>query len=646
MMRINFRRLTYTIILVLFPMLGMAQINTQRLLDIGRNALYFEDYIVAIQYFNQVIKVKPHLTDPYLYRAYAKLNLEDYRGAIEDCNIALEINPFLPKVYYCRGYAYRQIGQLDKSTEDLKKSLEFEPNNINTTNLWIENLIRTNQTTEALEVCDSLIKEYPRYTEGYLLRSQIFLQQQDTVSAIANLDTATTYNKNADLAYAIRGMIYYEQGNNEAGLIDLDKAISLNAYRADYYGNRAIIRMAANNLRGAMSDFDTAIEIDNKNALSYFNRGLLRANVGDDNRAIDDFTTCLALDPNHYNAYMQRAVLNYKTGDYKGAISDYTTIIDQYPDFIPAYYGRSQAKRKLRDKLGADKDEHIAMQIEDDIRSGRRTPKSAQEKALEPSAEARAIVHQLSSQQKDKYQSDIRGQVQNKDITIVPLSNFIIGTPDSTQQIKRQSLFNEQLDKYNQSTNSRLEFCTIQKHKQGTDINLYFSKIDACTQQLQSNPLHQTTLMERAYCLTQVEDFNSAIADLDLIIKHYPTNVLAYFNRANARIKEAETSKDGLTQATFILAQSDLYMALQLDKNLIYAVYNIGYIQLLQEKYADAIATFSQCIDTYPDFAEAYYNRGLIYIYQGDKEKGRKDLSKAGELGLHEAYNIIKRYAY
>ena len=115
-------------------MLGMAQINTQRLIDIGRNALYVEDYVVAIQYFNQVIKAKPHLTEPYLYRAYAKLSLEDYRGAIEDCNLALDINPFLPKVYYCRGYAYRQIGQLDKSTEDLKKSLEFEPNNINTTN--------------------------------------------------------------------------------------------------------------------------------------------------------------------------------------------------------------------------------------------------------------------------------------------------------------------------------------------------------------------------------------------------------------------------------------------------------------------------------------------------------------------------------
>lgn len=627
-------------------MMGMAQINTQRLIDIGRNALYFEDYVVAIQYFNQVIKAKPHLTDPYLYRAYAKLSLEDYRGAIDDCNQALEINPFLPKVYYCRGYAYRQIGQLEKSTEDLKKSLEFEPNNINTTNLWIENLIRLEETNEALSVCDSLIKEYPKYTEGYILRAQIQLQKTDTLQAIANLDTAILYNNKADLAYAMRGMIRYEIGQNEPGLSDLDQAISINSYRSDYYGNRAIIRMKMNNLRGAMSDFDTAIDIDNKNALSYFNRGLLRANVGDDNRAIDDFSTCLALDPNNYNAYMQRAILSTQVGDYKGAIKDYTVILEQYPDFIPAYYGRSKAKRKMHDKIGADKDEYMAMQIEREVRSGKRPPKTSQQKALEPNAQARAIVHQLNAQKKDRYNSDIRGQVQDKDVAIVPLSNFIIGTPDPDAQIKRQSLYNAQIDNYNKLTGSDLEFCTVQKAKKATDVNTYFSTIDSCTEQLRTNPTHQRTLMLRAYCLTQVEDFSSAIADFDLLIKHYPANVLAYFNRANARIREAETSKDGLTQATCMLAINDLYMALQLDPKLIYAVYNIGYIHLLQEKYSDAIAFFTQCIDTYPDFAEAYYNRGLIYIYQGNKEQGRKDLSKAGELGIHEAYNIIKRYAY
>lgn len=48
------KRILYTL-LIMFPVLASAQINTDRVMAIGRNALYFEDYVLSIQYFNQVI---------------------------------------------------------------------------------------------------------------------------------------------------------------------------------------------------------------------------------------------------------------------------------------------------------------------------------------------------------------------------------------------------------------------------------------------------------------------------------------------------------------------------------------------------------------------------------------------------------------
>ena len=79
-----------------------SQINTDRMMIIGRNALYFEDYILSIQYFNRVIQSKPYLAEPYLYRAIAKLSLEDFLSAEEDCTAALERNPFIVRAYYVR----------------------------------------------------------------------------------------------------------------------------------------------------------------------------------------------------------------------------------------------------------------------------------------------------------------------------------------------------------------------------------------------------------------------------------------------------------------------------------------------------------------------------------------------------------------
>ena len=52
--------------LLLGMLSGRAQVNTDQVLRIGQNALYFEDYMLSIQYFNQVIASKPYLAQPYL----------------------------------------------------------------------------------------------------------------------------------------------------------------------------------------------------------------------------------------------------------------------------------------------------------------------------------------------------------------------------------------------------------------------------------------------------------------------------------------------------------------------------------------------------------------------------------------------------
>ena len=91
--------------LLLYPSFLWAQINTDRVMTIGRNALYFEDYVLSIQYFNQVINAKPYLAEPYFFRGLAKLNLDDNRGAEEDCSEAIKRNPFVVSAYQVRGLA-------------------------------------------------------------------------------------------------------------------------------------------------------------------------------------------------------------------------------------------------------------------------------------------------------------------------------------------------------------------------------------------------------------------------------------------------------------------------------------------------------------------------------------------------------------
>ena len=74
------------------------------------------------------------------------------------------------------------------------------------------------------------------------------------------------------------------------------------------------------------------------------------------------------------------------------------------------------------------------------------------------------------------------------------------------------------------------------------------------------------------------------------------------------------------------------------------AYYNRAYIKSLVNDLPGAIYDYGQAISLNKDFQEAYYNRGLINIYLNETENGCQDLSKAGELGLREAYYAISRY--
>ena len=72
--------------------------------------------------------------------------------------------------------------------------------------------------------------------------------------------------------------------------------------------------------------------------------------------------------------------------------------------------------------------------------------------------------------------------------------------------------------------------------------------------------------------------------------------------------------------------------------------YNLGNVHLQMQEFHKAIDDYSLAIKYEKNLAEAYYNRGLTLLFLGEKDLANSDLSKAGELGIKEAYAVIKRF--
>lgn len=680
---VEMRRLIYRIFLFIFALAvfpAVAQINTDRVMNIGRNALYFEDYVLSIQYFNQVIKAKPYWAEPYFYRAVAKLSLDDFRGAEADATACIDRNPYMVDAYQVRGIARQNMENYADAIADYKQGLEYEPHD----RPMLMNLAIAQVQIENYPAADSayvaLFAQYPSYAPAYLSRSQFNLMRGDTIAARADVDKAIEYDKNMAPAYQIRAHIRMKHDADYNGALeDMNMAVRLEPQSPTAYINRALVRYYMDDLRGAMTDYDYVLIIAPGNIMAHYNRGLLRMQVGDRNRAIEDFTAVLTQEPDNYFARYNRAILYDILGQYADAIADYDAVLEVYPDYIGGLYARSEAKRKSGDLRGGEADFNKAYALQEEAKKDPERAVEAVEKAATKAERTesdkninkfdRLLVadNDASEAFAPKYESKVRGRVQDRNVRVSMQPMFVLTYYERPNELRPSNFFSDELDYLNGLqafpyrlvlTNDEAILTTSQINERFLSINRYDRYIDTLST---PDPL---AYFGRAIDMMLIQDYAGALADLDRVIEQSPQFMLAYFERAVVRYKNMEyrrrqqagaNAQPSATPITgmplqlnpeaveYDLIYRDLARVLELSPRFYYAYYNRGNLYFAQQDVASAIADYTDALRLQPDLAAAYFNRGLAYLKAGDEAKGRADLSKAGELGIMAAYNILKR---
>lgn len=660
------RRLRVIFALILGAVaVATAQINTDQVLRVGQNALYFEDYMLSIQYFNRVIQAKPYLAQPYFLRAIAKLNLDDYTGADADASRAIELNPYLTDAWEVRGVARQNLGRDSAAIADYAHALVLLPRN----RQLLFNKALAESDIKDYAAADSsfaaLLRYYPGFDSGYLGRARLSLARADTVAASADIEKALSINRNAVNAYIMRADIAIGRSSDfKSALADMDEAIRLQPRVPGLYINRAYFRYRLDDYFGAMADFDYALQLDPVNRTALFNRGLLLTEAGANDKALLDFDRLLELDPDNYRALYNRALLNKAKGRFADALADINRVIAEFPTLPNAFYIRGDIYRSMNDLRRASRDI-------DRARSLARSAVPSDEVPDEPETTAEMSSEQVARQfatlltvddnaaiQEEYNNSAIRGKVQDRNLQIEPEGWIELSYYSAPSELRPGGYYIKEVDDINSTRILRFNILVTPAVPM-TDSEVsarHFKSIDYYNSYLASHTPRAIDYIGRAMDFMTVRDYPRAILDIDRALELTPDLAVGYLLRAQAgyrhwqseRLLPPDTGVDALTRSTLSRKAlddvvADLRRCLDLSPRMAEAWYNLAVANLEAGDYTSALAALNRAIELKPGMGEAWYNRGYVYLRLGNQRLGVADLSRAGELGILPAYNLIKR---
>ena len=478
--------------------------------------------------------------------------------------------------------------------------------------------------------------------------------------AYADFEQGIRTNRENPTGYNRRGALYFEQRRFAEAEADFDKAIECDTTLPLSYFNRALVYNETNRPMKSLADLDHVLKLDSTSSVTYFNRAIIRTNIGDYNRALEDYDKVAKYSPENVLVYYNRAILHSHLGNTRKAESDYSKAIELYPDFANAYLGRSYQRYLRRDYAGSKRDRE-----------------TAERKIAEYKARLSDSTHSIYADTTRRFNkllsfdSRLGGsfkriesrRVANERTSLLPMFRFTFASDSARQSISTQRHHAQRAADFIEHFNNK------QLHLSCYESDLPTDTLSVINRRLKQAHKEGKREWQEVFALAisegLVKQYTNSINSYTTSINLNPSNPFLYLNRAATRAEMIDfiSSIDNAYQRISIESDparqlhnagnrtydysdaiADLSTAIELYPGFSFAYYNRANLLALSGKLPEAYDDYTKAIELNPHFAEAYYNRGLIQIYMKDTRKGCLDISKAGELGISDAYEVLKTY--
>lgn len=643
-----------------FGLQAKAQYDKNYIYYMSQNSIVNKQYYEAISLLTILIDADSVSRDGYFLRAVAKYNLNDLIGAEQDFSSAIRINPVYVEAYQYRAITRSIMGNWDDAINDFKKALAIRPDYIGTYYSRGVTFLMCQQFDNAIADFNKFIQKNPKAMEAYLNRGSAYLMLKDTLRAFKDFDKAVEVKPRSSEALTRRGTILSIMNRTKESLEDFNKAIFYDKENKIAFFNRALLYARDHKPTKAIDDFSSVIALDSTNSLTYFNRAITKAQIGDFNSAMHDYDKVVELSPGNVLGYYNRAALAVRLGDMEKALNDYSSTIDLYPDFANAYLARASVRYQLGDMVGSKRDNDIAEAKINSYQSKYKGAAGSEEFSIY--ADTSQNFNKILSFDSN-FNADDKVKDKNVDIKLLSLYR-LVKTKDISDREKLENAKDKSVLAFITDSGINNLIISNENIDMTRDEIIAEKNSRAVRGDGVNAPKIWKVVFEDAISSYSIKQYTSAISELTTAIENSPRNPFLYMNRSSIHCEmmefvqsigtsgqrfviEADKSKElHTTQRVYDFnnALIDINYAISLNPNIAYFYYNRANIYVLSGDMPQAIADYTKAIEIEEKFPAAYYNRGLVQIYLKENKKGYLDLSRAGELGLKNAYEVIKKY--
>lgn len=293
----------------------------------------------AAQSFQRAISADPK--NPDARAALARFYLSEGKKAeAEDfLRQAKKDFPDNPAGYRLLGDFYFATGDLDNALAEYASLYRDHPTDLQLKKNYIELLIEKNQTAQARNLTDEILKKNPNDSDALVYRSQMQISDGQLNDAISTLQTVIKNDPNHAEAHYVFGIGLEKQGNLERAESEWREAVRLRPNLLD--AHRALAAAAMR--QGDMSSLDQSatriISLQPGSPEGYGLRALSNINRQHFSEAEEDIRKAIALAPQSSFGYLQMGNLRSAQKRYPDAAKAYQEALDRSPNSSDALRG-------------------------------------------------------------------------------------------------------------------------------------------------------------------------------------------------------------------------------------------------------------------------------------------------------------------